>query len=327
MEKTLKKIQLLDCTLRDGGSLLNWDFPHKTVRNIIQGLNDSKIDLIEAGFLQNNKFEMEYYENLFSNIKNKTIKTALMIDYGHYDIKKVNNNSLIDLIRIMFKKHQIKDALKYAEKLLDKGYKISLNPVSVTAYTKSDIADLCIKVNSLPVEIVYIIDTYGLLDNEKAVQYLNYFDNNLNPNIKIGFHAHNNRQLAFANSLEIINNTGRDIVIDGSLYGMGKRAGNMPVELFIQYMNNNYNTNYNLNEIIKLIETEIIPLKGKYEWGYNLNHYIASVNGCHSDYVTYLAKEKKLSYKEINLILLKIKEDKKLTFDKAYIESIYKEIK
>ncbi len=329
MEITSCNIKLLDCTLRDGGSVMNHDFPQSTVLNITQGLNDADIDIIEAGFLDENKFDIDYFNKIFSQINNKKIKTAVMINFGHYDINKIKNKNkgYIDAVRLMFKKYQINDALSFASKLIDKGYQVSLNPVSVTTYDETDIKKLCLSAGSLMPEVVYIIDTYGLLDKDLTLKYLNLFETNLDKKIKIGFHAHNNRQLALSNSIEIIKNINREVIIDGSLYGMGKRAGNMPIELFADYMNYSYNKNYNIDIITNLIETEIIPLKEKYEWGYNLIHYIASINYCHSEYVMYLYKEKKLSINETSRLLKYLDENKKLTFDKEYTDKIYEEYK
>ncbi len=326
--KKNKNIKLLDCTLRDGGSLINWNFTPSCVLNILQLLNDSNIDIIEAGFLQDDSFNLEYYNNLFSKIHNKKAKTAIMINLGHYDTNQICNktNANIDLIRLMFKKTQLKDAFDLAQKLTNKGYSISLNPVSVTSYDKNELEQLLTLSDKLKPEVIYIIDTYGLLNKHQTLKYLKLFDSHLDKKIQIGFHAHNNKQLAFSNSVEIIEKSDRNIIIDGSLYGMGKRAGNAPTELTAQYLNLQYKKNYNINTISKIIESEIIPLKNKYEWGYNLIHYTAAINNCHSDYVTYLYEDKSLSFEQINKAVNLIHKDKKLTFDKSHIEKIYRSL-
>ena len=101
---------------------------------------------------------------------------------------------------------------------------------------------------------------------------------------------------------------------------MGKRAGNTPIESLSLYLNNNFNFQYNTNKLIEAIEKYIQPLKAQYTWGYSLVHYIAAINKCHSDYVTYLYKEKNLSLNEIHDILKKIPNDKKLIFDKNFLK-------
>ncbi|MBQ4077584.1 aldolase catalytic domain-containing protein [bacterium] len=332
----MKKVELLDCTLRDGGSLNNWKFGEKTIIGILQSLNDSRIDIIEAGFIDNNSTEDnnsctnptdKYFNQLCKKIKNKNCKAYAMIDFSKYDIKKFNiqKKESLDGIRIMFKKHQLNDVVEFCKKLKKLNYEISLNPVSVTTYSKNELLNLINEANKIEPQILYIVDTYGLLSTKETIELFNIFNKHLNKNIKIGYHVHNNLQLALANSIEVIKvNNDRNIVIDASLYGMGKRAGNTPIESLSLYLNNNFEFEYDTNRLIKAIEKYILPLKTQYTWGYSLVHYIASINKCHSDYVTYLYKENNLSLDEIHDILKKIPKDKKLTFDKNYLQEYTK---
>lgn len=330
----MKQIKLLDCTLRDGGSINNWNFRENSIISILNSLNKSNIEIVEIGFLQNNienshdltiTEDYKYFDYILSKINNRNFKAVAMIDFGKFDIKKLPNcnETLIDGIRLMFKKQDLKKAISYSKEIIKKGYSLSLNPVSVTTYTKEDIKELVEYTNLINPSIIYIVDTYGLMDRYETFEYFEELDKYLNPEIEIGYHAHNNLQLAFSNSIEIINSKSkRSIVIDGSLYGMGKRAGNTNTELIAQYLNRNKNGKYNIDELINIIETVIKPMHLDSEWGYSLTHYIAAINGCHSDYVTYLIKEKKLNLKQINKIICELEDIKKLTFDKSYIENI-----
>ncbi len=338
MEKILSNnnnIKILDCTLRDGGSINNWNFGYGNIIKILQNLNDAGIDIIENGFIQNNYTDNDdcsISDSIFSfdkklkHIKNKHFKAVAMINLGKYDVEKLpeKKETLIDGIRLMFKKNEIEQAVNYSQIIKDKGYSISLNPVSVTTYSEEEISYLCSQANSLMPSIVYIIDTYGLLDNQSTLDYFKKFNSLLKKDIEIGYHAHNNLQLAFSNTLEIIKAAKeRTVVVDGSLYGMGKRAGNVPVELLTNYLDTNYNKEYNTDKITEVIENIIMPLHKQYEWGYSIIHYTAAINKCHSDYVTYLSRDKKLSIKEINHLLKEIIPEYKLTFNKEYIDKLY----
>lgn len=332
----MKKIELLDCTLRDGGSVNNWMFGEKSIVGIFQSLNDANIDIIETGFIDNNSKEEnnrslnpsdKFFNNLCKKIRNKKCKAFAMIDFSKYDTQNFNLNKSdsLDGIRVMFKKHQLNDVIKFCEQLKKLDYEISLNPVSVTTYTKEELLNLIKKANELKPEILYIVDTYGLLSTSETVELFNFFDNNLEKNIKIGYHVHNNLQLALANSIEIIKtNSDRQLVIDASLYGMGKRAGNTPIESLSLYLNNNFNFKYDTSKLIDAIEKYIQPLKSQFNWGYSLVHYIAAINKCHSDYVTFLYKEKNLSLNEVHDILKEIPNDKKLNFDKNFLKEYTK---
>ncbi len=333
----MKQIKLLDCTLRDGGSINNWHFGENTITDILNSLNNSNIEIVEIGFLQDDIFnskdltitsDYKYFDSLLSKVKDKKFKAVAMIDFGKFYINHLpnQNETLIDGIRLMFKKQDLKEAIEYSKEIIKKGYSLSLNPVSVTTYTKTDIEELIKYINSLNPAIVYIVDTYGLMDRYETFNYFEELDKGLNSNIEIGYHAHNNLQLAFSNSIEIVNSLSkRNIVIDGSLYGMGKRAGNTHTELIAEYLNNKKEKKYNINELIRIIEESIIPMHSNLNWGYSLTHYIAAINKCHSDYVTYLEKEKNLNLFTINKIVCKIKEEKKLSFDKNHIEEILKQ--
>lgn len=330
----MKQIKLLDCTLRDGGSINNWNFGENSIISILNSLNKSNIEIVEVGFLQDNienshdltiTYDYQYFDYILSKINNRNFKAVAMIDFGKFDIKNLPNcnETLIDGIRLMFKKEDLKKAVSYSKEILKKGYSLSLNPVSVTTYTKTDIKELIEYTNEINPSIIYIVDTYGLMDRNETIEYWKEFDKGLNSDIEIGYHAHNNLQLAFSNSIEIINaETKRNIVIDGSLYGMGKRAGNTNTELIAQYLNKKQLGEYNINELINIIENVIKPLHLCCEWGYSLTHYIAAINGCHSDYVTYLERKNNISPEQINNIVSKIEQTKRLTFDKNHIEEI-----
>lgn len=110
-------------------------------------------------------------------------------------------------------------------------------------------------------------------------------DHNLNRNISVGFHSHNNLQLSFANAQELMQlNTPRRLIVDASIYGMGRGAGNLNTELVTQYINSNLGLKYDNLEILEIIDEYIRPLSMKYNWGYDAAYYIASVAGCHPNY-------------------------------------------
>ena len=302
----MKNIKLLDCTLRDGGSINNGMFGYSNILDICQFLNDSYVDIIETGFIDNNVTEnknssinpsTDFFDEIINKINNKTSKTVAMIDFSKYDRKNFNisKKKNLDGIRIMFKKNQIKDVFDFCNRLKTLGYSIILNPVSITTYQKNELINLLEQANTLQPDTIYIVDTYGLLDKEETLEYFDLFKKYLIKDINIGYHSHNNRQLSLSNSIELINNSeNRNLIIDTALFGMGKRAGNTPTELMANHLNTHNGSKYNLEKITQIINSHIIPLKGKYEWGYSLIHYIAAINKCHSDYVTYLYKEKEL---------------------------------
>lgn len=328
----MKKIKLLDCTLRDGGSLNHWTFGENSIQNIIQALNDSFIDIIELGFIDNNtqnnpnsvlKPDNTYFDNL--QPLNKQCKTCAMIDFSKYDTEKFNitPSEKLNGLRVMFKKEMLKETITFCKRLKELNYEVSLNPVSVTRYSKDEFLKLIDCVNNLLPKTLYIVDTYGIMRNKETLEYFELIDKNLDIKIEIGYHSHDSMQLSLSNSINIINqNTDRTIIIDCALYGMGKRAGNTKTEILAEYLNRTAKKNYNLKIINKIIQSEIFPLQKKYNWGYSILHFISAINKCNSDYALYLNNEKHLPTEKINELLKLFDEEKKLSFDKNYADFI-----
>ena len=180
------------------------------------------------------------------------------------------------------------------------------------------------KINEIEPYAFSIVDTYGLLDDRKLKNYFYLIDNNLLPSIKIGYHAHNNFQLAFSNSIKFLaTDTTRRIIVDSTVYGMGKSAGNTASELIAMHMNERYGTDYDINQILEILDTDLMAIYKKHFWGYKYIFYISAMQKCHPNYVQCLLDKKTLSVTSINEILSRIPKDKKLLFDAQYIEEAY----
>ena len=154
--------------------------------------------------------------------------------------------------------------------------------------------------------------------------HFNILNNNLSNDIYIGFHSHNNFQLSFANSIELVElTTNRNIILDSSLFGMGKGVGNLNTELITDYLNKYHNYDYNVGQILELINLEILKIRNTYSWGYSFNGFLAASNDCHPTYVKYLIDKNTISVNSINKILQKIDRDKKTIFYGDLIEKLY----
>ena len=334
----MRDIQLLDCTLRDGGYLNDWEFGHDNLVSIYQRLVASCVDIIEVGFIDDrrpfdsNKSifpDTESIKKIFGSIKIKAPMTVGMIDYGTCSLDSIEfcEDSWIDGIRVIFKKHLMNDAMKYCAKLIEKGYKVFSQLVAVSDYSDEELIAVSQLVNEVKPYAISMVDTYGLLYPKDMLHIFETLDENVDKTIKIGFHAHNNLQLGFASCIEFLERkTDRDIIVDGTLYGMGKSAGNDPLELVAMYLNNNYKKDYHISHILEAIEESIIDLYKKYSWGYKTFFYLASKNHCHPTYVNFFQDKKNLSVGDIDEILSRIGPDeKKLFFDRHLSEKLYEE--
>ena len=331
-------VKLLDCTLRDGGYINDWNFGHNIILTIFEKLVEAKIDNIEIGFLNNNNVfdinkttnpSIDCYNKIFENIDKGNSKVFSMIKFGTFEVENIEpwqKNSFIDGIRVIFKKHDIKNALEYCKKIKDKGYLLSVNPVSIHTYNVEELNNLINKTNELQPNTLTIVDTCGLLDRETIGKYFSIIDKNLLNSIMLGYHSHNNFQLAFSNALDLLNTkTERPLILDGSLFGMGRCAGNACLELLAMYLNKKYDKNYNINSKIDVIDNQIVKIRQTNDWGYSMSSFVSALNDCHPYYSKFLKEKYNLQSKDVDNILKKIETQKKAVFDRTYLETLLNE--
>lgn len=332
-----EKRLLLDCTLRDGGYINDWKFGRENVISIFERLVSAQLDFIEVGFIDDRRtFDVERtiqpdtdsFDRLFGHLDHGNSMVVGMIDYGTCRIENVRpcKDSCLDAIRVIFKKEKMHGAMAYCKQLVDLGYKVFSQLVSVTSYNEEELREVIGLVNDVHPYAVSMVDTYGLCDAPTLARIVSVIDDMLAPDIALGYHAHNNFQLGYSNAISVLNlNLHRDVLVDGTLYGMGKSAGNAPLELLAMYMNQNYGRQFDVNQIQEAISTTILDLYRKKPWGYTLFYYIAASNRCHPDYVSYLMNKRTLSVTSVNEILQQIPEDKRLGKDMQMIEALYLE--
>lgn len=329
------KMLLLDCTLRDGGYVNDWNFGYDNIINIYERLVSAKIDIIEVGFLDERRpLDVNYsiypdtsgVDKAFGKLRKGKSLIVGMIDYGTCSIEKIGegSNSFLDGIRVIFKKEKMYQATEFCRQVKEKGYKVFVQAVSITSYDDGIFQELLTLVNGLNPYAFSLVDTYGLLHREDLQKYLQMADDGLKPEIALGYHAHNNFQLAYSNCIEFLEQSvEREVLVDGTLYGMGKSAGNAPMELLSMYMNNRCGKAYNVNQLLEAIDVNILDIYRKWPWGYAFKFYLSALHDCHPNYVMFLQSKQKLSAKSISQILDSIPEEKKLSFDAEYIEQLY----
>lgn len=329
----MKKIQVLDCTLRDGGYCNNWRFGKDNIVKIIDKLCDAGIDIVECGFLTNKDCgnpdvsRFESIEAVSGYIKDKkNSKIVLMANYGEFDFDKLpENDGTLYGIRLAFHKDDLDASLEVSKKIIDKGYKVFVQPMVSLRYTDEEFLNLIEKVNEINPYAFYIVDSFGSMKIEELKKLYSMTASNLNDSISIGFHAHNNMQLARANAEWLINNAGdlRNIIIDSSVYGMGRGAGNLNTELMAEYINNVSENKYCVKDLLEIIDEVILDLYEKKGWGYSLPNFLSAKYNVHPYYSVYLENKKTLTLKEMCDIFEKIPADKRYEFDEGCISDIY----
>lgn len=294
----MNDIKLLDCTFRDGGHLLNWKFKKETVIKVIAGIKDSGIDYYELGYRFNQKMHQnkdfgdlafsveEYLKDIkeATNIGNITV----MMDAGKTlkedFIKKPN--SVIDTVRVATYDKNIDLAIEHVDDLYEKGYEVILNLMALTHISEHEFIDILKKVDKVKSKIsaFYFADSFGSMYPNSIVSIVKSIKNYTD--VDIGFHGHNNLQMAFANALTAIDQGVK--YIDSSLYGQGRGAGNLPTEIICAYLDANTSKHFDMNKIISIIESTFLGCSTKVTWGYNLDTFLTGINDVHPTYINTL---------------------------------------
>lgn len=334
----MQNIKLLDCTLRDGGYVNDWKFGQRNLISIFERLVDSDVDVIEIGFLDDRRpFDIDRsimpdtscVEKIWGGRERRRAMVVGMIDYGTCAIENIQRceDCFLDGIRVIFKKHFMHEALEFCRQIKELGYKVFAQLVSITTYSDEELLELVGLVNDVRPYAVSMVDTYGLMHPEEMLHYYEILDEHVAQEVRIGFHAHNNFQLAYANALAFLEKEGRhDILVDGTLYGMGKSAGNAPLELLAMRLNEKFGKQYKIDAMLQGIEESVMEFYAKTPWGYKTFFYLCAKNRCHPNYLTYFQGKQNLSTTKIDELLARIEpEDKKLLYDKLVAEQLYQD--
>ncbi len=331
----MAKISILDCTLRDGAYITEGKFGFNAIKGIIGNLANSKIDIIETGWLKDIVHEKNstYFgcvEDIIPYLpkeKNNSL-FSVMMDYGRYDINKLspNKNDSIDAIRLVFPKEKHIEAIRFSEKIKQQGYKLYLQAANTLGYSKEDLYSLIEETNKIKPVGLSIVDTFGVMYEDDLEEIYSILDKHLDKDIQLGFHSHNNLQMSFALSikfLKLAKNSKRDIILDSSLVGMGRGAGNTCSELLVNYTNKYLNTNYNYNCIMDTIDVYMKKFIANYDWGYSIPFCIAGQLGSHVNNIAYLQDFHKTKFKDMKMILEMLPRDERKFYDYDRLEECY----
>ena len=329
----MKSVKLLDCTLRDGGYVNNWEFGIENIKTVIHQLTAANIEIIECGFLtldmHNDNFTLFGNINLIGKYlpdqKNGAMYVA-MINCGELDVSNIPlcRETKLDGLRLAFHKKDIVKAIKDCAILIEKGYKLFVQPMVSLSYTDIEFIELIEMVNKQNPFAFYIVDSFGVMNGSDLMRLFTLTDHNLKETISIGYHSHNNLQMAFSNSQQLIQrNSRRNIILDSSIMGMGRGAGNLNTELMTEYLNFFANKEYKVMPLLSTIDTVIAPIYHSHFWGYSLPHYISAKHNCHPNYATYLSEKSTLTVENMEHILSQIQVDQCAYFNKTYIEKLY----
>jgi len=286
---------LLDCTLRDGGYYTNWNFDTQMVKEMIQALDLSGVDVIELGYKSpvkggkfrkcNDRFIWEVLEyrlpvnsRLAFMIDAKDFIKGDDVDYSLIDDVIHNQwQSPFEICRLAIKHSEIEPSLKIGEYIKSKGYQLAVNLMGISLLSDEQINDFG-KFSYLDPIALYFADSYGNLEPTRTKQLVSLFKTF---GCAVGVHTHDNLGLAFANCLSSLEEGAS--WIDGTLLGMGRGVGNVKTEQLVTYLQ--YKTQaYNSKPIQKILTDWMIPLMETHKWGFTHNYMVSGLKHIHPLY-------------------------------------------
>jgi len=280
-----EKIKVFDCTIRDGGLVNSHKFDHRFVREVYRALSEAGVDYMEIGYKNSKRLFSDKnfgpwkfcddndIRKVVDGIKSDT-KISVMVDVDRVDIEdiKPRKDSPVHMIRVASYVKDIDKAIFLVNHFADKGYETTVNIMAISRALDNELNEALHQLEEeSKARAIYIVDSFGALYQE-TTEFLIKKAKEILKTKEVGMHAHNNQQLAFGNTIEAIIHGAN--FVDGTVYGLGRAAGNCPLELLIGFLKN---PKYDIRPILDLISKEFIPLRNKLEWGYIIPYMITGI--------------------------------------------------
>lgn len=278
-------LKVLDATIRDGGLCNNFEFTDEFVTELYKTNIKSGVDYMEFGYRASKKMfdpkefgkwkfcdEEDIRKIVGENVSD--MKISVMADVGRCDFKEdfiPKSESVIDMVRVACYIHQIPAAVEMVEHFHALGYETTCNIMAISQAKTEDIEEALDMLGNSSVDVIYLVDSYGSLYPETAAELAKiYLEAGEKYGKSIGFHAHNNQNLAFANTIETMSYGVS--YLDATAMGMGRGAGNCAMELLLGFLKN---PKYNLYSLLTFIEKYMLPLKASgVQWGYDIQYML-----------------------------------------------------
>ncbi len=275
----------MDCTVRDGGLINDHYFDDDFVRKVYKAISDAGVDYMEIGYRASKKIlspdqfgkwkfcEEDDIKRAIDGVESKT-KLSVMVDIGRVEPQDILpcEDSVVDMIRVATYVKDVDKAIDLVKEASDKGYETTVNIMAISRALDNELDEALEQLERETKALaVYIVDSFGALYCENITYLTNKFKRILKTK-EVGMHAHNNQQLGYGNTIQgIIDGCN---FVDATIYGIGRAAGNCPLELLIGFLKN---PKFDLRPILEVIGNEFIPMREKIEWGYLIPYVITGM--------------------------------------------------
>lgn len=334
----MNDIKVLDCTLRDGGYVNDWRFGQRHIHSVRQKLETAGADIIELGFMRDEPYDPDraVYDSIdpllpiIGQKKEGTIYSALieMANFFPPDRLAPRRADGPDLMRYSFWMRCLDEAYEYCQGIVDKGYLLGVQPTRVEQYSDEQFAAMCRRFSQLQPFAIYIVDTFGLLTKEQLIRYARIADENVGEGIRVGYHAHNNMQQAFSNATTFIElGLEHDIVLDASVYGMGRGAGNLNLELIGSFINAKQPGRFDISAMTDIWDETLRDIHERLPWGYSLEYFLVAAAQCNPNYASFFLQEHPdMKVSHLCRVLEGIRGSDKYLYSAALAERLYDEV-
>lgn len=280
-----EKIKVLDCTIRDGGLINNHDFDTRFVREVYRSLSEAGVDYMEIGYKNSKKLfsprefgkwkfcDDEEIKKVIDGIDSST-KISVMVDVDRVDPDDIvpAKDSPVSMIRVATYVKDVDKAIFLENNFAQKGYETCVNIMAISKALENELNECLHQLEEeSKAQVIYIVDSFGALYQE-TTEFLVKKARSILKGKEVGIHAHNNQQLAFGNTIEAIIHDAN--YVDATVYGLGRAAGNCPLELVLGFLKN---PKFDIRPVLDLISKEFIPLREKMEWGYIIPYAITGI--------------------------------------------------
>ena len=335
------EIKLLDCTLRDGGYINDWRFGSEAIPDMIEKLQDTGVDILEIGFLKKEPYQedrtvfnsMEQVKKLLGK-KRPGQKYAVMSEVVNplpLDMIDPADDESADIIRVIVwkTKHnaqgEVVDALeegfRYCKSIVEKGYKLCVQPARVSQYSDEEFTAMVRRFSELDPLAIYVVDSWGTQNAEELLHYMHLADENMPAHINLGYHGHNNMMQALSVAQCMLKEKfERNIIIDASVYGIGRGAGNLNLEIIAKYMNEHCGKDYKIMPMLEVDDKYIRDIYKKESWGYSVPYFLTAMHNCNPAYARKLSN---ISPKTIDMVFSKMSETEKTIY---HVENLEKHL-
>lgn len=285
------EIKVFDCTIRDGGLMNDHKFEDRFIKRMYETCLAAGVDYMELGYKADKKifsatqygkwrFTDEDHVRKIIGDNDTELKLSVMADAEktdyHNDIRP-RSESIFDMVRIATYIHQIPTALDMVKDAHDKGYETTLNLMSISVIQESELGAALEALCHSEAGVIYIVDSFGAYYTEKIQEltrlYLKYAKA---AGKEVGIHTHNNQQLAYANTITALIEGAN--YLDATIDGMGRGAGNCPLELLVGFL---HNPKYHLRPILECLQKDVLPLKKEMNWGYQIPYMLTGQRNLH----------------------------------------------